>query len=73
MILDFRGDLFQHGQRLSLAFHDQRRSGQLIYAINNQAGAAVGLFMTVQPLVRSVLTLVGMFWIVRHCGETRRQ
>jgi ABC-type multidrug transport system fused ATPase/permease subunit len=64
MILDFRGDLFQHAQRLSLAFHDQRRSGKLIYAINNQAGAAVGLFMTLQPLVRSVLTLGGMFWIV---------
>ncbi|HVR98781.1 MAG TPA: ABC transporter ATP-binding protein, partial [Thermoanaerobaculia bacterium] len=66
MILDFRGDLFQHAQRLSLAFHDQRRSGQLIHAINNQAGAAAGLFMTVQPLVRSALTLVGMFWIVMH-------
>ena len=64
MILDFRSDLFQHTQRLSLAFHDQRRSGQLIFAINNQAGAVVGLFMTIQPLVQSVLTLVGMFWIL---------
>src|SRR4051812_12220549 len=26
MILDFRSDLFRHAQRLSLAFHDQRRS-----------------------------------------------
>ncbi len=64
MILDFRSDLFQHAQQLSLAFHDQRRSGQLIFAINNQAGAVVGLFMTIQPLAQSVLTLVGMFWIL---------
>lgn len=64
MILDFRADLFQHAQRLSLAFHDSHRSGQLIFAINNQAGAIVGPFQTVQPLVQSGLTLGGMFWIV---------
>jgi ATP-binding cassette subfamily B protein len=63
MILDFRAALFQHAQRLSLAFHDKRHSGQLIFAIN-QAGAIVGPFQTVQPLVQSVLTLGGMFWIV---------
>src|SRR5262249_27284576 len=34
MSLDFRGDLFNHAQRLSLAYHDQRRSGMLIYIIN---------------------------------------
>ena len=38
--LDFRSDLFEHAQRLSLAFHDNRRSGKLIYAINNQGDAA---------------------------------
>jgi ABC-type multidrug transport system fused ATPase/permease subunit len=63
MVLDFRSDLFQHSQRLSLGFHDQRRSGQLIYAINFQADAAARLVMTVPPLAQSVLTLVGMFWI----------
>lgn len=36
MVLDLRSDLFQHAQRLSLAFHDRRRSGGLIFAINNQ-------------------------------------
>ena len=30
VILDFRSDLFLHAQRLSLAFHDQKRSGMLI-------------------------------------------
>ena len=63
MVLDFRSDLFQHAQRLSMTFHDQRRSGQLIYAINFQADAAARLVMTIPPLVQSLLTLLGMFWI----------
>jgi len=63
MVLDFRSDLFQHAQRLSLAFHDQRRSGMLIYAINFQADAVARLVMAIPPLAQSVLTLVGMLWI----------
>ena len=63
MVLDFRSDLFQHALRLSMAFHDQRRSGMLIYAINSQADAAARLVMTVPALVHSGLTLIGMFWI----------
>jgi ATP-binding cassette, subfamily B, bacterial len=61
--LDFRGDMFEHAQRLSMSFHDQRRSGMLIYMINYQCGAGPGLIMAVPPLVQSALTLVGMFWI----------
>jgi len=38
-----RSDLFRHAQRLSLAYHDQRRSGMIIYAINSQADAAARL------------------------------
>src|SRR5215210_66374 len=66
MVLDFRSDLFQHAQRLSLAFHDHRRSGMLIYAVNFQGDAAARLVMTVPPMVQSAITLVGMFWIVLH-------
>jgi ATP-binding cassette subfamily B protein/subfamily B ATP-binding cassette protein MsbA len=66
MVLDFRSDLFEHAQRLSLAFHDQRRSGMLIYAINAQGNAVARLVMTVPPLAQSVITLVGMFWISFH-------
>ena len=61
--LDVRSELFQHAQRLSLSFHDQRRSGQLIYAINFQAQSAASLIMAVQPLVQSALLLIGMLWI----------
>ena len=63
MILNFRSDLFEHAQRLSLGYHDQRRSGGLIYAINYQADAAAGLVMAIQPLAQSGLTLLGMLWI----------
>src|SRR5688572_10182422 len=64
MVLDFRSDLFEHSQRLSLAFHDQRRSGMLIYAVNFQADSAAGLVMALLPLLQSLLTLVGMFWVL---------
>lgn len=64
MALDFRSDLFQHAQRLSMAFHDRRRSGMLIYAINSQADAVPGLVMAVPPIAQSAITLVGMFWIL---------
>ncbi|MDX1578708.1 MAG: ABC transporter ATP-binding protein, partial [Gemmatimonadota bacterium] len=63
IILDFRSDLFEHAQRLSLAYHDKRRAGGLIFAINYQADSAAGLLMALQPLVQSGLTIVGMFWI----------
>ena len=39
MVLDLRSDMFRHAQRLSLAFHDRTRTGQLMFAINNQASA----------------------------------
>ena len=61
--LEVRSDLFQHAQRLSLSFHDQRRSGQLIYVINFQAQSAASLIMAVQPLAQSGLLLIGMLWI----------
>lgn len=63
MILNFRSDLFQHAQRLSMAFHDRRKSGGLIFAINFQADNAAGLVMSLQPLLLSLLTLIGILWI----------
>jgi ABC-type multidrug transport system fused ATPase/permease subunit len=63
MVLNFRSDLFQHAQRLSMSYHDRKRSGGLIFAINFQADNAAGLVMMIQPLALAALTLVGMFWI----------
>jgi ABC-type multidrug transport system fused ATPase/permease subunit len=63
MTLDFRGDLFQQAQRLSMAYHDGARSGMVIYVINSMASAPTGLVMALLPLVQNMLTLAGMFWI----------
>lgn len=70
MVLDFRSDLFQHAQRLSMAFHDRRQSGMLIYAINSQGDAVASLVMIVPGLMQSLITLVGMFWIVFAMNRT---
>jgi len=64
MILDFRSDMMQHAQRLSLAFHDQKRTGRIIFAINNMGSEVARMLMVIPPLAESLLTLVGMFWIV---------
>ena len=61
--LDFRSEMFLHIQRMSLAFHDRRRSGMLIYAINAMGDAPARLIMTIPLLAENALTLVGMFWI----------
>jgi ABC-type multidrug transport system fused ATPase/permease subunit len=64
MMLDFRSDLFAHAQRLSLAYHDQKRSGMLIYIVNGQGDAVAGMIMIIPALAQSFLTLIGMFWIL---------
>src|SRR5687767_4352096 len=63
MVIDFRSDMMQHAQRLSLAFHDQRRTGKIIFAINNMGSGIARMVMIIPPLVESFLTLIGMFWI----------
>jgi ABC-type multidrug transport system fused ATPase/permease subunit len=63
IVRDFRSDLFRHVQRLSLAHHDQKRSGMLIYIINSQGDAVARLIMTIPALAHSFLMLVGMLVI----------
>ena len=63
MILDFRSDLFAHVQQLSMSFHDQRRTGELMARINYEASALGNVVMIFPPLAQAALTLVGMFVI----------
>lgn len=70
MTLDFRSELFRHAQRLSLDYHDRTPGGVLIYNINFQADSAAGLVMALLPLLRSALTLIGMFWVTARIDRT---
>jgi ABC-type multidrug transport system fused ATPase/permease subunit len=63
MILDFRSDLFQHAQRLSLAFHDATRTGEMMSRINYGAASVGNVVMAFPPMLQAGLTLVGMFAI----------
>ena len=60
MILDFRSDLFQHAQRLSLAFHDARKTGELMGRINYAAASVGNVVMAFPPMLQAGLTLIGM-------------
>ncbi len=63
MTLDFRSEMFRHVQHLSLAFHDQRRAGRLMYIVNSIDSIPTSILMTILPLGQNLLTLVGMLWI----------
>jgi ABC-type multidrug transport system fused ATPase/permease subunit len=62
--LDFRSHLCRHVMALSMAAHDQRRSGMLIYAVNSMCDGVPRVVMAVPPLVQNALTLVGMFCVL---------
>ncbi len=64
MILNFRGDMFPHVQRLSLAFHDRQRAGDLMFRINYSSAAVGEVPMMGPQLAQAPLTLVGMFLVV---------
>jgi ATP-binding cassette subfamily B protein len=63
MILDFRSDLFRHAQRLSLAFHDATRTGEMMSRINYAAASVGNVVMAFPPMLQAGLTLIGMFAI----------
>src|SRR5262249_60987323 len=56
--------LSKGAQRRSLGCTGRRRPGKLILAINSTGNAAARLVMPVPPLAQSLLTLVGMFWVL---------
>ncbi|HSR66662.1 MAG TPA: ABC transporter ATP-binding protein [Acidobacteriota bacterium] len=63
LLLDFRSDLFQHAQKLSLAYHSSRRIGDTLNRINTQSAAIGQVSLAFLPLTQSLITLVGMFWV----------
>jgi ABC-type multidrug transport system fused ATPase/permease subunit len=70
MVLDLRSDLYRHAQRLSLGFHEQRRTGTLMYQINNLAAAVGAITVSIPPVLQSVLTLAGMLFVTYRLDST---
>jgi ABC-type multidrug transport system fused ATPase/permease subunit len=66
MVLDLRSDMFRHAQRLSMAYHDSKQMGKLMFQINTQASAVGAVTVSIPPLLQSVLTLVGMFVVIER-------
>lgn len=63
LTLDFRGEMFQHAQRLSLSFHDRKRSGMVVYALYMHGDAIALLLDTLLPLAQAAIVITGMLWI----------
>jgi ATP-binding cassette subfamily B protein len=70
MVLDLRSDMYRHAQRLSLGFHEQKRTGALMYQINNLAKAVGAITVSIPPVLQSVLTLAGMFFVTYRLDST---
>lgn len=61
MVNDLRGALYHHLQRLSLAFHNRRQVGDLLYRVTADTYAIQTLTMNgVFPILTSLVLLVGM-------------
>lgn len=64
LVLQFRSKLFQHVQRLSLAYHDSRGSAETTYHIQYDASAIQWIVLDgLIPLATSALKLAGMIYV----------
>ena len=64
LLLEFRSQLFGHAQRLSLAYHDSKGTGDSTYRIQNDAPALQSVVIDgVIPLLTSAGTLAGMIYL----------
>src|SRR5438552_8232043 len=62
---DLRRVLYSHIQRLSLSFHDQKRTGDLISRVTSDIDAVQSLISTVLlGILVNVLTLIGMIVVM---------
>jgi ATP-binding cassette subfamily B protein len=67
MEADMRRELFDHYQKLSLSFHDEQRTGELMTRITNDSANISELFHHgPEDLVISLLNFVGAFLIMMY-------
>ncbi|MGK7953771.1 MAG: ABC transporter ATP-binding protein [Crocosphaera sp.] len=71
VMIQVREQVYCHLQRLSLTYHNQARSGDLIVRVSSDASRLQEILLTATlPLVISIMTLLGtlgvMFWLDAH-------
>src|SRR5258708_3184193 len=65
LVLDFKCDLFNHLQHLSLSYHDQTTVGDSVYRLNSDTGFISTLIWgNFRHLATAAVTLVGIVCIV---------
>jgi ATP-binding cassette, subfamily B, bacterial len=65
MVNDLRGALYAHLQRLSLAFHDRQRVGDLLYRVTADSFAVQTMIMNgALPILSAMILLAGMLVIL---------
>ncbi len=65
MVNDLRSALYAHLQRLSLAFHDRQRVGDLLYRVTSDSFAVQTMIMNgVLPMLSAGLLLAGMLMVL---------
>ena len=64
LLLQFRGRLFRHAERLSLAYHDKRGTADSVYRIQYDAVAVQTITVSgLIPLITACVTVVGMVYV----------
>ncbi len=65
MVNDLRTELYAHLQKLSLRFHNQQQTGDLLYRVMSDTYSAQGLVMNgILPLASAAAMLGGMFAVM---------
>ena len=70
MVLDLRSDLFRHVHRLSPSFYEGEQTGTLMYQINGLAASVGAVIVALPPILQSVVTLGGMFYVSYRIDST---
>ncbi|MHC4827867.1 MAG: ABC transporter ATP-binding protein [Planctomycetota bacterium] len=64
LVLDFRGDLFRHLQRLSLSYGDEKGTADSVYRVQHDAASIQSIVIDgVIPLVASFVTVAAMLYV----------
>jgi ATP-binding cassette subfamily B protein/subfamily B ATP-binding cassette protein MsbA len=65
MVNDLRTDLYAHLQKLSLKFHNQQQTGDLLYRVMSDTFSIQSMVMNgLLPLASALLTLAGMLLVL---------